>query len=547
LDEDITWYDARDECLEAGGLLASVPSAEESTFLSDLIPDYVALLWVGVSSRACEEAAYCWTRDASPTADYLPWGDGQGVLQPGACVSLKKSQVFYSSPCMSPREGYICESPLVAVRPPPSSSLEIDMNDTVDDLVQSSTDSPSKTGREDSLKTSGIIHSFLNWWGTNDDDDEDPSETDDVEDIGETDDEEDNAETDGVEDIVETDGVEDIVEIDGVEDIVETDDEEDNGITDGADPDEIDSIVSTTPATDATAIAQENTKITSAILELDTATTLNIELLYTATDPASPNDVTTDDSSSQESTTHSLSTTATTTDAIALTSTESGVPTEATTTVPVSEATTTTGLVSSGTTASTVVPETTTVIPADTTTVMTSTSQSITASSDVNNPVKTSPVTTKSPTPVEVRSTHAPPGTDKNTYHTDTAGTQKNEIEIHLSDIQVPRPRINSIGHPDYEDELHDVMTEEEYDEAEEVITLIENNLQGVPLPVTWILIGCLSGLLVMSILIGLYAHRRCRRVPFGVGHISGYDPVSTKNVDFQNVLYKDTAADKIP
>ncbi|KAM9750923.1 galactose-specific lectin nattectin-like [Menidia menidia] len=97
-----TWIDAENHCLSIGGNLASIHSAEENKFLSDLVLRVTGVrryTWIG-GFDAVGEKTWLWS-DGSP-AKYFNWSKGQPDNYGGNehCLDMNFGGPFWNDrPC----------------------------------------------------------------------------------------------------------------------------------------------------------------------------------------------------------------------------------------------------------------------------------------------------------------------------------------------------------------------------------------------------------------------------------------------------------------
>ncbi|KAK5879066.1 hypothetical protein CesoFtcFv8_024411 [Champsocephalus esox] len=126
-----SWSEARGDCVQEGGDLVSIVSAEEEEYVTGTLDPSWADLWVGLSTLKCTKIScqveagnsqYAWS-DALPVG-YTNWGDDQpsGDLQAGLCSAIIKEPSdefgkWRAHVCRYERP-YMCKRPLNTICPP---------------------------------------------------------------------------------------------------------------------------------------------------------------------------------------------------------------------------------------------------------------------------------------------------------------------------------------------------------------------------------------------------------------------------------------------
>ncbi|KAM9750926.1 galactose-specific lectin nattectin-like [Menidia menidia] len=109
-----TWIDAENHCLSIGGNLASIHSAEENNFLSDLILRVTGgrhVTWIG-GSDAVGEKHWLWS-DGSP-AEYFTWSDKEPNNKGGNehCIEMNYAGPFWNDQECEDSRQFICAKKL---------------------------------------------------------------------------------------------------------------------------------------------------------------------------------------------------------------------------------------------------------------------------------------------------------------------------------------------------------------------------------------------------------------------------------------------------
>ncbi|KAK1883605.1 Macrophage mannose receptor 1 [Dissostichus eleginoides] len=126
-----SWSEARGDCVQEGGDLVSIISAEEEEYVTGTLDPSWADLWIGLSTLKCTKIScqveagnseYAWS-DALPVG-YTNWGDDQpsGDLQAGLCSAIIKEASdefgkWKAHVCRYERP-YMCKRPLNTICPP---------------------------------------------------------------------------------------------------------------------------------------------------------------------------------------------------------------------------------------------------------------------------------------------------------------------------------------------------------------------------------------------------------------------------------------------
>jgi len=106
-----TWEEARSECLERGGDLASIHSYEENNFISGLIQ---STSWIGLNDIEAE-AHYIWT-DGTPL-DYTDWRTVNNSTEPDDTTSQNCVRIYsddyggWNDYMCDERSGVVCKEP----------------------------------------------------------------------------------------------------------------------------------------------------------------------------------------------------------------------------------------------------------------------------------------------------------------------------------------------------------------------------------------------------------------------------------------------------
>ncbi|KAM9750928.1 galactose-specific lectin nattectin-like [Menidia menidia] len=109
-----TWIDAENHCLSIGGNLASIHSAEENNFLSDLILRVTGrrhVTWIGGSDAVAEKT---WLWSDGSQADYFNWFKEQPNNYGGKehCLEIYLGGTFWNDRPCDVKTHFLCAKKL---------------------------------------------------------------------------------------------------------------------------------------------------------------------------------------------------------------------------------------------------------------------------------------------------------------------------------------------------------------------------------------------------------------------------------------------------
>ncbi|NXL83127.1 MRC1 protein, partial [Alectura lathami] len=107
----MSWVQSMTQCVQSGGMLASVEDLAESNFLgeyADLHTSETSGFWIGIYRNV--DGQLLWQDNSA--LDFVNWGEGEPQEeQPDYCVQLSAFSGYWSSiPCSS-EKGFICKKP----------------------------------------------------------------------------------------------------------------------------------------------------------------------------------------------------------------------------------------------------------------------------------------------------------------------------------------------------------------------------------------------------------------------------------------------------
>ncbi|NXG05799.1 MRC1 protein, partial [Sakesphorus luctuosus] len=109
----MSWAQSVTQCIQTGGVLASVEDPAESNFLvehADLFTSKTSGFWIGIYRNV--NGQLLWQDNSA--LDFVNWGEGQpSEDQLDYCVELSASTGYWSVlPCSS-QKGFICKKPKI--------------------------------------------------------------------------------------------------------------------------------------------------------------------------------------------------------------------------------------------------------------------------------------------------------------------------------------------------------------------------------------------------------------------------------------------------
>ncbi|NXI71191.1 MRC1 protein, partial [Anseranas semipalmata] len=107
----VSWAQSLNQCIQSGGILASVEDLAESNFLlehADLYTSKTNGFWIGIYRNV--NGQLLWQDNTA--LDFVNWGEGEpSEDQPDYCVQLSAFSGYWSViPCSS-EKGFICKKP----------------------------------------------------------------------------------------------------------------------------------------------------------------------------------------------------------------------------------------------------------------------------------------------------------------------------------------------------------------------------------------------------------------------------------------------------